>query len=336
MTITIRDVAKHAKVGIATVSRVLNGHPSVRPETRQRVLAAIEELDFTPNLTAQTLSSGQTNLIGVFAPFFTRPVYVQRLIGIQEVMETSEYDLVLFSVNVQTKYDEYLKQVIRQRRVDALLIISMQITEEHILLSERMDIPLVLIETYNEYTTCVAIDNILGGQIATEYLLSLGHEQIAFIGDQLEGKYGFSATNERFIGYRYALAEADIDLPNKYHSFAPLEIHSQHQAMKQALQLLQLKHRPTAIFATSDTQAIGVLQAANKLDITIPNELSVIGFDDIEISSFFELTTIRQPMIESGRRGAKMLLSRLQSDQIEHRQEFLDLELIVRNTTAPL
>ena len=336
MTITIRDVAKHAKVGIATVSRVLNGHPSVRPETRQRVLAAIEELDFTPNLTAQTLSSGQTNLIGVFAPFFTRPVYVQRLIGIQQIMETSEYDLVLFSVNVQTKYHDYLKQVIRQRRVDALLIISMQVTEEHILLSERMDVPLVLIEPYTEYASCVAIDNIYGGQLATEYLLSLGHTDIAFLGDQRDSKYGFSATNERYMGYRYALTEADIETPDAYRSFAPVEIHSQHQAMKQARALLKLDPRPTAIFATSDTQAIGVLQAANEMNISVPDELSVVGFDDIELASYFELTTIRQPMIESGKHGVKVLLSHLAGEQNEHHQEYLDLDLIIRNTTAPL
>lgn len=333
---TIRDVARRANVGIATVSRVLNGHPSVRPATRARVLAAIEELDYTPNTAAQTLSSGQTNSIGVFAPFFTRPAFVQRLVGIQEVLGESTYDLVLFSVQQPNKYDDQLKQVIRQRRVDGVLIVSMAITDEHRLLLEKMDMPIVLIEPYSDTTPCVVIDNQFGGQLATEHLLALGHEQIAFVGDERTNPFGYSATNERYVGYLYALAEANIEPPKTYNSFAPLREHSRERAIQQGLELLSLDNPPTAIFAASDTQAVGVLEAARQLNIKVPEQLSIIGFDDIEMAVYLDLTTIRQPMVETGRLGAQLLLDYLSGAIHVHHELLVDIEVIERGSTAAL
>lgn len=331
---TIRDVARRANVGIATVSRVLNGHPSVRPETRARVLAAIEELDYIPNTAAQRLSSGQINAVGVFAPYFTRPAFVQRLAGIQEILGESVYDLVLFSVQ-PNKYDDQLKQVIRQRRVDGVLIVSMSITDEHRLLLEKMNMPIVLIEPYSDITPCVVIDNQLGGQLATEHLLALGHERIAFVGDERTNPFGYSATNERYVGYLYALAEANIEPPKRYSSFAPLREHSRIRAIQQALELLSLPEPPTAIFAASDTQAVGVLEAARQLNVKVPEQLSIIGYDDIEMSLYLDLTTIRQPMFESGRLGAQLLLDYLSGNIRAHRELMLDIELIERGSTAP-
>lgn len=333
---TIRDVAKRAKVGIATVSRVLNGHPSVRPETRERVLAAIKELNYSPNTAAQTLSRGQTNAIGVFVPFFTRPSFVQRLIGIQTVLEAENYDLVLFSVNSAETYHERLRQVILQRRVDGMLVVSMVVPDEHLLLMKQIGIPVVLIESCSDRISCVTVDNILGGQLATEYLLSLGHEHIAFLGHQRENPFGFSAINERYIGYKYALSEANLDMPDTYHSFAPLERHGKHAALEQALDLLRLPAPPTAIFATSDTQAAGVLEAARQVGIDVPDQLSVIGFDDIDIATYLNLTTVRQPMMETGKRGAALLIQHLQDNLLSLRKEVLELEIVERGTTARL
>ncbi len=331
---TIRDVARHANVGIATVSRVLNGHPSVRETTRLRVLAAIEELEFSPNTAAQMLSSGQTYAIGVFVPYFTRPAFVQRLIGIQQILDDSDYDLVLYNTSLAEKYCENLKQVVRQRRVDGILVVSMSVSDEDRLLMEKMNIPLVLIETESDVASCVRIDNIFGGRLATEHLLSLGHRVIAFLGDQRDSPFGFSASNERYMGYRYALSEANIELPSVYSSFSTLAEHSQQKAIEQAQHLLLLPEPPTAIFAASDTQAFGVLEAARHMGYQVPDQLSVIGFDDIELASYLNLTTIRQPMIESGRHGASLLLKHLRGVETSRHEELLELEIIVRGSTA--
>ena len=333
---TIRDVARRANVGIATVSRVLNGHPSVSQETRSRVLEAIADLEYAPNATAQKLSSGTPHAIGVFAPYFTRPVFVHRLAGIQEVLDHTEYSLVLFGTNSPSKYLTQLKQVIRQRRVDGILIISMAIPEEHRLLAERMNVPVVLVEPYSGDTSCVWIDNMLGGRLATEYLLSLGHQRIAFLGDQLEGPFGFSATNERFVGYRYALAEANIDLAESYHSFIPLQDHTVEEAIRRAYRLLDQPAPPTAIFASSDVLAAGVLEAARERGIAIPDQLSVMGFDDIDMARYLNLTTVRQPMAEGGKKAIQFLLRRLRGEIRSWQEEILDLEIIVRGTTASL
>lgn len=332
---TIRDVAKRANVGIATVSRVLNGHPSVRPETRERVLEAISEMGFSPNPAAQKLSSGQTSSIGVFAPYFTRPVFVQRLAGIQEILDETDYDLVLFGTNSPDKYYNQLRQVIRQRRVDGILIISMSVPIEHRILAEKMGVPLVLIEPYSADTSCVWLDNTFGGRLATEHLLSLGHERIAFLGDQLEGPFGFSATNERFVGYRYALSEANIELTEEYYSFVPLRVSSLGEAVHQADHLLDLPHPPTAIFASSDTQAAGVIEAARQRNINIPDQLSVIGFDDVDMARYLNLTTVRQPMAESGKHAIEFLLKLLRGEVHSRQEAILELEVVVRGTTAP-
>ncbi|NDJ87318.1 MAG: LacI family transcriptional regulator [Chloroflexi bacterium] len=333
---TIRDVAKRANVGIATVSRVLNGHPSVRPETRARVLAAIEQLDYIPNTAAQNLSSGQTRSIGVFVPHFTRPSSIQRLIGIQEVLNDSDYDLLLFSTNSLEKYYVQLRQVVRQHRVDGVLVISMAVPEEHRLLMERMDIPLVQIEVFSDYASSVGVDNTLGGQLATEYLLAQGHEQIAFLGDVRESPFGFSATNERFIGYRYALSEANLAMSDDYCSFSGISDHHKEEAIRQAHDLLALSPPPTAIFAASDQQAAGVLEAARQRALLVGDQLSVIGFGDLDIAHYLNLTTIRQPLAEVGRTGANVLLQHLRGERSIYQKRFNDLEVIERGTVKPV
>lgn len=332
---TIRDVAKLANVGIATVSRVINGHGSVSEKTRERVLEAIATLDYIPNAAAQNLSSGQTMLIGVIVPYFTRPIYVQRVIGIQRVLDDTDYDVVLLSTRSPEKTYQQLSQMIGQQRFDAAILISISVPESIRLRLAKYNVPVVLVEAYNDYMSCVSIDNRFGGQLATEYLLSLGHTRIAFVGDQRFNPFGFSAANERYIGYQYALSEAGINVNPAYTSFAPLSEHGKATAVEQAMALLKLPVPPTAIFATSDTQAFGILEAARQLGIAVPEELSVIGFDDIEAAHYLNLSTVRQPAIKSGMLAAQFLLDHLADANLGRQEEWLDLEVIERGSTAP-
>ena len=175
---------------------------------------------------------------------------------------------------------------------------------------------------------CVVTDDVEGGRIATRYLVSLGHERVAFIGEDPDNEFGFSSSARRELGYRDVLADAGIPIRPEFVRYVP---HDRVAAQRAAAELLALDARPTAIFAASDVQASGVLEACRSAGIGVPHEVSVVGFDDVEMSSYIGLTTVRQPLYESGRLGAELLLDALAHGEVpapkEHR---LSLELIER------
>lgn len=335
--VTIRDVAKKAGVGVGTVSRVLNESPSVRESTRSRVLAAIEALQYSPNPIARRLSLGKTHTIGVIAPFFTTPSCTERLRGIESALIQTDYDFMLFNVESVPRRNYHFQNVPRKERIDGLIIITLAPTDTDIARFERNNIPTVLIDRQHVGLPFVAIDDVMGGKLATQHLIDLGHRRIGFISDfiqdPLQDPFQFSSSNDRFDGYRQALAQAEIPFQENYHIQGP---HTERYAEELAGELLSLPEPPTAIFATSDTQAIGVMQAAKKLRINIPADLSLIGYDDIEIAKYLNLTTIRQPLAESGIRGVQLLLDQIQNSKDIDVQQLLPLQLVVRNTTGPL
>ena len=176
------------------------------------------------------------------------------------------------------------------------------------------------------------IDDVAGGELATRYLIELGHRRIAFIGDKPADPFRCQSSRDRTIGYERALAAAGIPVRPDYIREGT---QSRHLARNIADELLRLPERPTAVFAASDVQALGVLEAARGLGIDVPEQLSVIGFDDIEIASYVGLTTVRQPLFESGRRGAELLLQALAGQPAPAHVETLPLDLVVRGTTRP-
>ena len=170
-TATIRDVAQKAGVGVGTVSRVLNDNVSVSQETRRKVLAAISELDFSPNLAARRLSSGKTMVIGALVPYFTNPSVVRRLQGIVSVVTNSVYDLILFDVELVERRDEYLLNVLRRQMVDGLLIISLTPTDTDVQHIQQAELPTVLVDANHPALSRVVVDNVFGGYHATKHLL---------------------------------------------------------------------------------------------------------------------------------------------------------------------
>lgn len=329
-TATIRDVAKTAGVGVGTVSRVLNGSSSVSDSTRQKVLEAIETLDFSPNMVARRLSLGKTQTIGVIVPYFTNPSVVERLRGVVSVIAASEYDLVLFDVETVARREACLRDVPRHRQVDGLLIVSLELTNEEVERLERSDIPTVLVDAKHPDLNQVVVDNVEGGYMATRHLIDLGHDKIAYISDYLSDPFN-SPVRDRFIGYTMALDEAEISFRPGYHLQAR---HGRNEARKMTHDLLNLEEPPTAIFAYSDTQAIGVIEAAKERSLNIPADLSVVGFDDIDIAEFLNITTIRQSLYQSGVRGSRLLLETMAANAPVPQHEVLPVELIVRQTTA--
>ncbi|MFZ0544684.1 MAG: LacI family DNA-binding transcriptional regulator [Candidatus Promineifilaceae bacterium] len=329
-TATIRDVARKAGVGVGTVSRVINGSPAVSKATRQKVLDAIETLDFSPNLVARRLSLGKTQTIGVIVPYFTNPSVVERLRGVVSVIAASDYDMVLFDVETVVRREACLRDVPRRRQVDGLLIVSLELTNEEVERLDRSDIPTVLVDARHPDLNQIVVDNVEGGYTATKHLIKLGHRRIAYISDFLNDPFN-SPVRDRFIGYKRALDEAGISFRPDYHRQSR---HGREEARKMTHTLLDLDEPPTAIFAYCDTQAIGVLEAARERSLSVPADLSVIGFDDIEAAEYLNITTVRQALYESGVQGSKLLLKSMATESPNPQRIFLPTKLMIRHTTA--
>jgi DNA-binding LacI/PurR family transcriptional regulator len=326
------DVAARAGVGVATVSRVLNGSAAVSPSTRERVLDAMRDLDYRPSSVARNLSLRRTLVIGVVVPFFTSPSAVERVRGIVSALDRSPYDLTLFDVESADRQRRAFAMLGYGDRADGLLIVSLVPPPEELARLEAAHMPCILVDAPSSVLPTVVVDDVFGGELATRHLLDLGHRRIAFIGDKPPDQFRFHSSRDRTEGYERALAAAGVELRAEY---LRAGTHDRHVARSIAEELLRLPERPTAIFAASDTQALGVLEAARGLGIEVPSELSVVGFDDIEAASYAGLTTVRQPLFESGRRGCELLLQALAGEALPVLTETMPLELIARGTTAP-
>lgn len=331
---TLNDVAVRAGVSKATASRVLNGSSAVDPRTRDRVLAAMAELDYTPSTLARRLSFGRTLTISVVTTFLTRPQAAERLRGVDAVLSDSEFDLVIYNVETVDKRDQYLRGLASAQRADGLLVISLPLRSED---AERLSsaaIPVVVIDAHApavEGLPHVVGDDIAGGEAATRHLLELGHRRIGFLGDEFENPFGFTSSRHRSIGYERALEAAGESVRP---DLVALGAHSRYEARELAARILARDDRPSAIFAASDTQALGVISAAHEAGLRVPDDLSVIGYDDIEMADYLELTTVRQRLFESGRIGAEMLLREIRARSETPPAAMLRPEVVVRGTTS--
>lgn len=328
----IADVAARAGVGEATVSRVLNGHASVRPATREKVLEAIRELNYRPSSVARNLSLRRTFTIGVVVPFFTNPSAVERVRGIVTALSGTAYDMMLFDVESEDREQRAFELFDRGDRADGLLVVSLIPPDDETMRLRESRLPCVLVDAPHPALPNVVIDDVAGGEIATQHLIELGHRRIAFIGDKPADPFRFDSSRDRTRGYERALDRAGLERRPEYVREGTQRLHV---ARSIAVELLRLVERPTAIFAASDTQALGALEAARSLELRVPDELSIVGFDDIELAAYVGLTTVRQPLFESGRRGAELLLRLLAGQPLDVHSELLPLELIMRGTTAP-
>ena len=329
----IAEVAAVAGVAKATVSRVVNGTAPVREPTRRRVEEAIQALDYRPSQTARGLSRGRAMTIGVLAPFFTHPSAVLLLRGAEERFTANGYDIVLYNIGRPEQVHEQFRNVV-DGRPDGVLVIAMPPPERELerLLAAR--VPAVVVDFRYPALTHTYIDNVGGGYLATKHLIELGHRRIAFVGDPSVNPYGFVSSADRCTGFRRAMADAGLEIPAAFMKECP---HGRHVAHRLTAELLNLKEPPTAVVAASDTQALGVLDGAKNIDVDVPHGLSVIGFDDIEVAAYVGLTTVRQPLILSGARGAELLLEAIAAPYPPPAPiaEQLPLELIVRKSTVP-
>jgi DNA-binding LacI/PurR family transcriptional regulator len=297
------------------------------------VLNAIAELRYSPSQIARSFSSGKTLTVSAIAPFFTRPSVVERLRGIEATLNVNGYSLVVFNVETVVRRDACLREIPWHDRSDGVLIISLAPRGDEAAALREAEVPVVLVDASAEGMHCVRIDDVAGGELAVRHLVQLGHARIGFVGDSIEEvrAFNFTSSRDRHAGYLNALAAAGVARRPDYERYG---VHGRYQARLLARELLQLPEPPTAIFAASDTQAMGVLEAARDLQLGVPGDLSVVGFDDIDVAEYLGLTTVCQPLFESGKRGVELLLSLIGGEAAEPRRETLAIDLVVRGTTA--
>lgn len=334
---TIYDVARTAGVGVGTVSRVLNNSTRVSPETQEKVLSAIRVLGFRRSKVARQLSTGiQHRDIGAIMPFITHPSFVERLRGIQLALydQDNDFNLILYSATEPDRYHEQLLAIVEQAAVDGLLIATLTVSDEQRDLLTEADIPFVtLSDACAGELNCISPDNIRGGYIATQHLLELGHRRVAYVGDEFPNVYGFPTSELRYKGYLSALKEYGVPYRSEY---VCLGLHGEETAHRLTEQLLALSEPPTAIFAMSDIQAVGCILAIREAGLRVPEDISVIGFDDVQLSRYIGLTTIRQHLEQSGYLGTQLLLDMLITPENVVPRQLPPLELVVRGTTKSL
>ena len=307
---------------------MLNDLPLVTGPTRERVRRAIEELDYHPSTAARGLTSGRWNAVGVVAPFFTSPSAVERLRGVAERLAESAYSLVMHDVETLEQRADALTAFARPDRIDGLLVISLPLADDEHAALEHDDFPIVMIDVPDASHPDLAIDDVLGGRLATEHLLAAGHHRIAFVGDAPASPFGFTSSEHRRRGYLRALRGAGIEPLMELQQRGS---HGRVEAQALADRLLGLVDPPTAVFAASDMQAVGVIEAVRSRGLRVPDDVAVIGFDDVELAEIVGLTTIRQPLRDSGRRGAELLLARLEGRE-EERRPLAPLTVVERRT----
>jgi LacI family transcriptional regulator len=329
---TIREIASAAGVSIATVSRVLNERPGVAAETRGAVLRVVRDHGFTANRSARALSGGRTGLIGVMLPIIAAPYFASILSGASEALYEQDMRMVLCPTLHHHEREVTLLERLMQGTTDGAVLMLPEESNAELKVLHRKGYAFVIVDprvALDEGIPAVSAANASGARAVTEHLLSLGHRRIGAI----TGPRAYLASSERLSGYEGALAAAGV-LPDPgiiLESTFDIE-----GGAKAASRLLDAAEPPTAIFAFNDNNAIGALRVARERGIRVPEELSIAGFDDSEMSAIVTppLTTVRQPLAEMGRMAVSLLIRILENQRLEALHIELQTRLIVRASTA--
>ncbi len=333
MSATIEDVARAAEVSVATVSRALRGLPNVAPSTRARVVAVATELEYVADPTASRLAGGRRMVLGLVVPMLGQWFYAKLFSGVEAVATVAGYDVLPFTTSGPGGSERFVRRLPFRKRVDGLVLADAPFDEEQFTAVVRTGVPMVSLGALAPGVSGIAVDNVAAARLAVDHLTALGHVRIALIGGSPDDPFRFSVPVDRFEGYREALGAAGL-------SFDPALVvpgnFSPQGGAEAMQQLLAAPSPPTAVFACSDEMAIGAMQVARDAGYRVPEELSVIGIDDHDISAYVGLSTIRQDVIGQGERVAQLLLERLRSeDEPGEVHELHPVKLVIRRTTAP-
>jgi LacI family transcriptional regulator len=330
---TIRDIARHAGVSVATVSRVINGRPDVSAATREAVLRHVRAHNFTTNRSARALSVGRTGLVGFTVPNAYAEYFTSILSGATEALYEQDMRVVLCPTLHEHEREVTLLDRLMHGTTDGAILLLPTETSDELKALQAHGFPFVVADPrhpLDEGIPAVSAVHWAGAKAATDHLLSLGHRRIALI----TGDRGWIATEDRLNGYQTALAAAGVLPKPELVAEGDFLIEGGYAA---GGALLDLTEPPTAIFASNDNMAVGVLLAARERGLRVPADLSIVGFDDSEKASIVtpQLTTVRQPLEELGRTAVSLLMRLLDRQRVEALHVELATKLVVRDSTAP-
>ncbi|MFB3159928.1 LacI family DNA-binding transcriptional regulator [Neobacillus sp. 179-J 1A1 HS] len=330
--VRIADVAKMANVSTATVSRVISNAGTVKKETAEKVLEAIKKLNYQPNMLARQLRRSETKTILVVVPDITNTFFSAVLRGIESVAIENGYQVLLGDARNNVETETSYLTILGQKKADGLILLTAR-TDQKILEELSQDYPVVLACEYYEGTQLptVSIDNVSSARKATEYLISLKHKRIGHISGPLNVVVG----RDRCKGFHQAMAKHGLSVDPSLVQEGEFSFESGFNLM---MKFLSLEEPPTAIFAGNDEMAMGAVKAAKSKGFRVPEDLSVVGFDDIKFASIFEpaLTTIAQPTFDMGQKAMHLLLKIINDEELEKNQIILSDKLIVRNSCKEL
>lgn len=327
---TIQDVAKEAGVSVATISRVLNESSAVASETRELVMEAIKKLNYKPNLIARNLRRTETKMILVLLPNISNTFYSRIVKGIEDVANKNGFNVMLCNTDSDVNRERIYLELLKNRLADGVIFMAPELN--NIELSEIGKIfPVVQCCEYLEGSSVstICIDNKAAAKKATNHLVSLGHKRIGF----LTGNSNFLSAKHREEGYKEALKEAGIEFNEKLLVTGDYTYKS---GMRAANYFLSMNEKPSAVFAVSDTMALGIMKACLQEGLSIPKNIAVVGFDNISIAGMYNpgLTTISQPKYDMGCYAMEMLLKQLKEKNKEAAKITLEYELIIRESTV--
>ncbi|WP_096189762.1 catabolite control protein A [Evansella halocellulosilytica] len=331
MNITIYDVAREAGVSMATVSRVVNGNPNVKPTTRKRVLEAIERLGYRPNAVARGLASKRTTTVGVIIPDISSIFFSELARGIEDIATMYKYNIILCNSDQNKEKEIHLVNTLLEKQVDGIVFMGGEITEEHKEAFEKSPVPIVLSATMDDNKTLPSV-NINYEQASFDAVTSLiedGHKKIAMLSGTLEDPInGY----QKFAGYKRALESAKISVNDDYIAIGDYTYDSGLEAMEK---LLALRDKPTAIFASTDEMALGVIHGAQDAGYRVPDDYEVIGFDNTRLATMVRptLTSVVQPMYDIGAVSMRLLTKLMNKEEVEEHAVLLPHRIEYRQST---
>ena len=331
--VTIEEVARRANVSVATVSRALRGLPNVAPSTRSRVEQVARDLDYQVDTYASRLATGRSDTVGLAVPDIGTWYFAQVAAGVEAVLADAGMDVLLHSVDDAAGRTRLLSgQSSVRRRLDGLILIDVLLTPAEIRTLATDRVHVVTVGQRTEEFPSVTVDNRSAAQAATRHLLGLGHERIGLIGGSPHTPLPFDVPGHRRPGYVEALLEAGLDYHSELEADGGFSVKGGSEAMAH---LMTAARRPTAVFALSDEMAMGALKAASDLGLRVPEDVSLVGFDDHDLAGVFGLTTVRQDPAWHGATAGRLLLSVDDGPGAEVPHLLGETHLLVRRTTAP-
>jgi LacI family transcriptional regulator, repressor for deo operon, udp, cdd, tsx, nupC, and nupG len=332
VTASIEDVARRAAVSVATVSRALRGLPNVAPSTRARVLGAATDLHYVADPSASRLAGGRSLTIGLVVPVLGQWYYSQLFSGVEAVVAAAGYDVLPFTLMGPGGTGRFLDTLPFRKRVDGLVVVDAPVDHEQFARMMDVGVTIVTIGLSDRGAAGLVVDNAAAARLAVGHLIGLGHQRIALIGGVDDDPFGFSTPVDRLRGYQEALRTAGLSLDPRLAAPGNFSLAGGAEAMNR---LLTLDEPPTAVFACSDEMAIGAMQVARDAGLRVPEDLSIVGFDDHDVSEYVGLTTIRQDVVQQGERAAELLLGCLSGGTEGLGHEIHPTRLIVRHTSGP-